>query len=188
VRRLDSLIEMKQQEVDRLDVSNMLVAEDISEHIERLTTRIEALRKVIRELMDNDPDLREQKDLLLTIPGIGEETVAAVLSYFAAIERFDNAKQLAAFCGVAPRQIQSGSSLNRHGKMPKVEPSQLRKALFFPAMVGLKYNPLLMPLKERLTEASKPKMVIIGAAMRKLFHMINGVLFIISTSSLSDLT
>ena len=47
--------------------------------------------------MDNDPAMREQKDLLLTIPGIGEKTVAAILSYFAAIERFDNAIQFAAF-------------------------------------------------------------------------------------------
>ena len=176
VRRLDSLIEMKQQEVNRLDVSNQVVTDDISGHIELLTTRIESLRALIRKHINDDPDLREQKDLLLTIPGIGEKTVATVLSYFAMIERFDNAKQLAAFCAVAPCQRQSGTSLNRRGKMSKVGPSQLRKALFLPAMVALRYNPLMVLLNERLTKAGKPKMVIIGAAMRKLVHMIYGVL------------
>jgi transposase len=159
VRRLDALIEMKQQELSRLDVSGEIVAADITDHIELLTIRIDRLRKLIRQHIDDDPGLREQKDLLLTIPGVGEKPVATVLSYFATIERFDNAKQLAAFCGVAPGQSQSGTSLNRRGKMSKVGPSQLRKALFLPAMVALKYNPPLILLRERLTKAGKPKMV-----------------------------
>jgi transposase len=58
-RGLDSLIEMRQQEANLLDVSNLVIAGDIGEHVELLTTRIEALRKVILEHMDNDPDLRE---------------------------------------------------------------------------------------------------------------------------------
>ena len=60
--------------------------------------------------------------------------------------------------------------------MSKVGPAQLRKALFFPAMVALRYNPLLISLQERLTIAGKPKMLIVGAAMRKLVHIIYGVL------------
>ena len=43
-------------------------------------------------------------------------------------------------------------------------------------MVALQYNPPMMLLKERLTAAGKPKMLIIGAAMRKLVHIIYGVL------------
>jgi transposase len=176
VRRVDSLIEMKQQEVNRLDVADDVVLEDIKGHIALLSSRIDQLRDAIRQHIDNDPGLREQKELLLSIPGIGEKTVAAVLSYFAVIERFSSAKKLASFCGVAPRQIQSGTSINRYGRMSKVGPAQLRKALFFPAMVALKYNPRLQDMREKLSAAGKPKMVIIGAAMRKLVHMIYGVL------------
>ena len=45
-----------------------------------------------------------------------------------------------------------------------------------PALVALRYNPILIAMKERLTDAGKPKMVIVGAAMRKLVHLIYGVL------------
>lgn len=176
VRRLDALLEMRQQEVNRLEVADPIVHPDIEAHIAVLTTRITQLRDAIREHIDNDPGLREQKELLLSIPGIGEKTVATVLSYFAAIERFSSAKQLASFCGVAPREIQSGTSINRYGRMSKVGPAQLRKALFFPAMVALKHNPLLLAMRDRLLAGGKPKMVIIGAAMRKLIHLIYGVL------------
>lgn len=176
VRRLDSMIEMKQQEVNRLDVAETIVRDDIEKHIELLNSNIEKLQKTIQQHIDDDPDLREKKDLLLSIPGIGEKTVGVLLSYFASIEHFSSAKQLACFCGVTPRVFQSGTSINGHGRMSKTGPSELRKALFFPAMVALKYNPPMILLKERLTAAGKPKMLIIGAAMRKLVHIIYGVL------------
>lgn len=176
VRRLDSMIEMKQQEVNRLDVAEPIVRNDIETHVELLTSNIERLQKTIQQHIDDDPDLREKKELLLSIPGVGEKTVGVLLSYFASIEHFSNAKQLASFCGVTPRIFQSGTSVNRYGRMSKTGPANLRKALFFPAMVALKYNPPMMLLKQRLTAAGKPKMLIIGAAMRKLVHIIYGVL------------
>jgi hypothetical protein len=54
--------------------------------------------------------------------------------------------------------------------------SRLRYALYFPAMVGLRHNPALRALKERLTAGGKRPMVILGAAMRKLLHLAFGVL------------
>lgn len=176
VRRLDMLIDMKQQEVNRLDVSDEVVQGDIRQHIKELEQRIKKIRTEIEEHIDHDPDLKNKKELLLSIPGIGEKTMATVLSYFAEINLFDNAKKLASFCGVAPHERQSGTSVNGRGSMSKIGSAHLRKSLFLPAMVALKYNPALKGLKERLSEKGKPKMVIIGAAMRKLIHIIYGVL------------
>ena len=176
VRRLDALIAMRQQEVNRLDVAETIVRDDIEYHIEHLDLRIKQIRETIKEHIDNDPDLKSQKELLLTIPGIGEKTMATLLAYFSSIHRFKNAKQLASFCGVAPRQWQSGTSVNGRGRMSKVGSSHLRKALFLPVMVALKYNPMLSDLKLRMAQKGKPKMVIVGAAMRKLIHIVFGVL------------
>lgn len=176
VRRLDALIEMQQQEENRLDVADEVIQPEIESHIEYLSLRVKELRKDIQKHIDDDPDLKQQKDLLASIPGIGDKTIAVLLAHFASIHRFDNAKKLASFCGVAPREFQSGTSVKGRGGMSKIGSAQLRKALFMPAMVALRYNPVLIALKKRLTEKGKPKMVIIGAAMRKLIHMIYGVL------------
>ncbi|OGT81488.1 MAG: hypothetical protein A3J35_07980 [Gammaproteobacteria bacterium RIFCSPLOWO2_02_FULL_52_10] len=104
-----------------------------------------------------------------------------VLSEFANITQFKNAKALAAFVGVAPKSRQSGTSLRARATMSKMGRSNLRKAFFMPALaalrlVALRYNPLIVELKLRLTEAGKSKMAIVGAAMRKLIHIIYGVL------------
>jgi transposase len=52
----------------------------------------------------------------------------------------------------------------------------LRKALYFPAITALRFNPLIRALGLRLKEKGKPKMLIVGAAMRKLLHLAYGVL------------
>ncbi len=92
------------------------------------------------------------------------------------MDQFDSAKKLASFCGVAPREFQSGTSVKGRGGMSKVGSSRVRKALFMPAMTALRFNLLIMSINERLTSQGKPKMVIIGTAMRKLIHIIYGVL------------
>ncbi len=45
-----------------------------------------------------------------------------------------------------------------------------------PALVAMRYNPILIEMRKRLLKAGKPKMLIVGAAMRKLIHIIYGVL------------
>jgi ERCC4-type nuclease len=80
--------------VSRLDVADEVVRDDIEDHIRLPDKRIEELRQAIREHIDDDPGLRSQKELLLSIPGIGEKTVASILSYFATIEKFSSANAI----------------------------------------------------------------------------------------------
>lgn len=176
VRRLDALIEMERQEANRLEVAEGIIQEEIKRHVDYLNEEIKRLKQDINDHIDKHPGLKKQKELLLSIPGIGDRTAAICLSYFAEIERFDNAKKLASFCGVAPREFSSGTSVYGRGGMSKVGSAQLRKALFMPAMVALRYNPIMIKMSQRLTENGKSKMVIIGASMRKLIHIIYGVL------------
>ncbi len=176
VRRVESLMEMRQQEVNRLHVAQDIVVSRLEEHINYLDQEIKTSKQHIRDHIDNHPNLKEKKALLESIPGIGEATIHVVLSEFANIDKFKNAKQLAAFIGVAPKERQSGSSVRGRTMMSKTGRSQLRKTFFMPALAALRYNPILIQMKQRLTESGKSKMSIVGAAMRKLVHLIYGVL------------
>jgi len=176
VRRLEALIEMRQQERNRLEAATGVVSQQLQQHIEYLDDAIKETKRLINKHIDDDSDMRENKRLLESIPGIGEATIHVILSEFSDINRFKNAKALSAFLGVAPRIRESGSSLRGRGMMSKMGRSALRKAFFMPALVALRYNPILKELKERLLAAGKPKMAIVGAAQRKLAHIIYGVL------------
>ncbi len=176
VRRLDSLIDMRQQERNRLEAATGLIADQLRAHIAYLEKAIKETKRLINEHIDNHPDLRDNKRLLETIPGIGEATIHVILSEFADITRFKSAKALAAYLGVAPRIRESGSSIRGRAMMSKMGRRALRKAFFMPALVALRYNPVLMEMKQRLLANGKPKMAVVGAAMRKLVHIVYGVL------------
>src|SRR3990170_1639550 len=130
---------MRQQEINRLDVSDAVIKKTIENHIDYLTKQIDSIKEQINKHIDRHPQLRDKQKLLQSIPGVGEATIHLVLANFANTEKFSNAKRLSAF-------------------------------------VALRYNPIIVEMKRRLTEAGKPKMLIVGAAMRKLIHIIYGVL------------
>jgi transposase len=176
VRRLDALHGMRTQEVNRL-AAGVVVAEvraSIEAVVANLDAQIAHVQRLIRDHLDRHPGLRAQRDLLTTIPGIGETTAAVLIA-----ELFDkpyrSARQAAAFAGLVPRLVESGT-LRGRTRLSKVGPGRLRKALYFPAVTALRCNPTIRAVRARLQAAGKPPMVIIGAAMRKLIHLAFGVL------------
>lgn len=176
VRRLEALTSMRQQETNRLESATKIIEEQLHHHISFLDQEISNVKKLINNHINNHPNLKNKKALLQSVPGIGDATINVILSEFGNITQFKNAKALAAFIGVAPKVRQSGTSLRGRGMMSKTGRSKLRKAFFMPALVALRFNPDIIKMKLRLTESGKSKMTIVGAAMRKLVHIIYGVL------------
>lgn len=176
-RRLEALGGMLQQERNRLDSAG---SEEVRKSIEGVIAHVEKemdqIRSAIRGQIDRHPDLRNKRDLLESIPGIGEATITTILAEFGSVESFGSARQMAAFVGLAPRLYLSGSSVRGKTRLSKTGSSRIRKALYMPALVAKKHNPLIAAFCERLRLAGKTPMAIIGAAMRKLVHIIYGVL------------
>jgi transposase len=176
VRRLDALLGMQTDERNRAQAGALTpaVQHSIDTVLRHLEAQIAAVRHQIREHIDRHPGLRAQRDLLTSIPGIGDATAALLLAELFN-KSFTSARQAAAFAGVVPRPNDSGNHRGRR-VMCKVGPGRLRKGLYFPAIAALRFNPSLQPLAQRLRGAGKPPMLIIGAAMRKLIHLAFGVL------------
>jgi transposase len=120
--------------------------------------------------------LKKKKDLLQTIPGVGELTAEVILSETRGMKLFEKACQLAAYSGITPMSRQSGSSLNSKGSISRLENKNLRKAMYFPAIVAKKCNPIIKMFCERLSERGKSGKQVICAAIRKLLHIVFGML------------
>lgn len=178
VRHLESLQTARQQESNRLQagVLSPIVRETMEAHIAFLDRQIEQLAQHIRKHIDQNPDLKEQKDLLTSIPGIADVTAARLLAEIPPLDRFEGASQLAAYAGLTPQEHQSGSSVYRRSRLSKTGSAHLRHALYMPALVALRWNPTIQVFAERLRERGKHKMVIVGAIMRKLLHIVYGIL------------
>jgi transposase len=178
VRRLESLLEMQQMEINRLEagISAQEVRASLEAHLVFLALEIARTEKLIRSAIDDHPSLREQRELLISIPGIGETTAARFLAEILDVKLYKSARQLAAFAGLVPRLHESGSSVKRKARLSKIGAPRLRKALYFPAIAAIKYNPYIKAMSLRLRERGLCPMQIIGAAMRKLVHLAYGVL------------
>jgi transposase len=175
VRRLDDLLTLQQMERNRQAVADATVQPSLKTVLDTLDAEINSIRRRIRDHINGDPDLRQRRDLLETIPGIGEATSAVLLGCLGDIQRFDDAKQVAAFAGLCPAERQSGTF---HGQahLSKTGDPLLRKALYLPAVVAGQHNPLLRAFRDRLKAKGKPGKVIVCAIMRKLLTLAYGVL------------
>jgi len=64
------------------------------------------------------------------IEGLGELTTSLVIAELKDINRFNNIKELTAYCGLDPSIKQSGSSINGKGHISKTGNSYIRRILF----------------------------------------------------------
>ena len=176
VQRLAALAQMEGQEQNRMDTAAAVIRPSIETVLATIKAEIKVVGALIDDHLDRHPDLEKQAALLNSIPGIGKATIAKLLAYVGNVQRFDHAKALAAFVGLNPTVHQSGSSVRGKSHLSKKGNSALRKALYMPAIVARRYNPVVKEFADRLKKAGKPNMVIVGAVMRKLLHIIYGVL------------
>ena len=178
VRRLENLQTNYQQENNRLmsGSTNRVVLEDIKDHIHYLEEKIEQIKQAIQDHIEAFPELKQRQELLASIPGIGQLTAAKILGEVRDVCEFDSARQLAAYAGVTPRNFLSGTSVHKKSRISKMGNSQLRKALYMPAIVAQKHNPIIRVFCQRLLKSGLRPMEVIGAVMHKLLHLIYGIL------------
>lgn len=175
VRRLDDLLGMYSMECARLKQAHPEVLRSVQAMVGILGEAMENLRKAVAEHIEAHPKLRQQAQLLGSIPGLGAQTLCRVLAYLGPVTRFDNVRQVVAFVGLNPRIRQSGQAMAVAG-ISRQGVAALRKALYMPALVAMRHNPVIRPFAERLrANGKRPKQVVV-AAMRKLLHLIYGVL------------
>lgn len=177
-RRLDALKQNHSQEINRLGAQDPSpdVRRSIEEHIDFLNRQIEQLEQAISRLLDENDAYRLQVDLLCSIPGISHHTAVKFLAEVADISRFPQAKQIVAYAGLCPQQHVSGTSVRKKTRLAKSGSSSLRTLFYMPALSAMRYNPLILPLVQRLRTQGKHARLILGAVMRKLLHLAYGVL------------
>lgn len=134
-RRVEHLLEMSQMERNRLETATPTIVDSITTILTALETELEATRKAIRDHIDNDPDLKQRHDLLITIPSIADASIPHLLTALSDHHGFTSAKQVVAFAGLAPAIRQSGQWSGKTHIAKNGDPT-LRKALYMPALVA----------------------------------------------------
>jgi transposase len=177
VRLRHDLILSQGQQRNRLnDATNATVKAILQDVIDTLVAKTAEVDEQISSHIASHQALQAQVLLLTSIKGIGVVTATTILAEMGNLTHYPSAKAAAADVGVTPSHYESGTSVRRRPRMSKLGKSDLRAALYFPAMAAKRWCPELRAFAERLAARGKPKMVVIGAVMRKLIHICYGIL------------
>lgn len=167
----------EQNRLGKADVTDTppLIRQSLLDSIAFLQNQLAKLQQDIDNHINKHPNLKADRDLLISIPAVGQQVGNHLL---AVIHRhdFQSAEQLAAYLGLVPVERQSGTSVLGRPRLSKAGPASVRAVLYMAAIVATKHNPHAKALYQRLQDRGKSKMSALGAVMRKLVHLCFGVL------------
>jgi len=126
----------------------------------------------IKRLIELDKELKNRVNKLATIKGVGLITIVTILAETMGFEQFNSAKQLVSYAGYDVIQRESGTSIKGKTRISKKGNRYIRNALYFPAMVACRYNPILKENYLRIIQKKTSKMIGQVAIQRKLLILI----------------
>jgi transposase len=171
----------------RRQVTQMLASEKVRQQVPQdkstramiarvirvLEQQREDLDRRIAELIESDDDWRNKRELMSSVPGVGQTTASQLVADLPELGKL-NRQQIAALVGVAPINRDSGRMRGRRtifgGR------AMVRCALYMAAFSAMRCNTVIRRFADRLRAAGKPFKVIVIACMRKLLTILNVML------------
>lgn len=130
-----------------------------------LTSKIDPIEKQISTI------IKELNPKMLTIPGLGEISAAAILSEYGDITNYSSPNKMLAFAGLEPSVIQSGT-LQSNGKMVKHGSGHLRYTIMNSTMIILRYSPTFYDYYLKKRSEGKHHRVALSHVCKKLIRVI----------------
>jgi len=188
-RRIQALTVERTREKNRLHTaqqsrtSSAVVVNDIEVNVRHLDRRIAELTRQAMKVTATPERLKAALDHLTSIRGIAEKSALLILAEIALLPDDMTVREWVAYAGLDPRRHQSGSSVDRPVRISKVGNARLRRALYMPALVSIRWEPNVAAFYDKLTGRGKKPIVAVVAVMRnrrftrvKLLHAIYGML------------
>lgn len=143
-------------------------------HVETLHNSIAQLDKRIDDILapQNSDDANSFPGAnLLSIPGVGPKTLAAILSVVGSDgSAYPDGKNFVGYIGFFPQIYESGET-RRDNIISKRGPNYIRRALYIAAVACLKHNAEFKAFYDnKISQGKKPKQALICVA-KKLAHM-----------------
>lgn len=146
------------------------ILSDIRREIRTLDRRIASYRARIDAEIGKNANLAERRERMARLKGVGPVTATALVVTMPELGSL-NRKEVAALCGLAPMNRDSGRSTGK--RMIQAGRSRPRRALYMAALSASRFHPTLSEHYRKLKEGGKPPKVALTAIARKLAIMLN---------------
>ena len=154
-KRLSALVKRRKQVVDMLTSEQNhteLAEKEMLEYIETvkqvLQKQLDELDAQIQDLIDKTPSLKQKRDLLQSVPGVGKVLSATFVAQVPELGSC-NRKEIAALVGLAPFNHDSGRK--RGKRMIRGGRSFVRSVLYMATIAATRFNPVIKSMYERFS-------------------------------------
>lgn len=178
IKEIQSLIDWAKNSIysGRAQKARGLTIRMLLEQIENLNGNIQQLDKNIEEILSPGTDDSFPGENLLSIPGVGKKTVAAVLSYLGTDgSSFYSAKKITGYVGFFPKLYESGET-KRENKISRRGPKVLRWALYMSAVSCLIHNKEMRAIYQRKISQGKTEKQALIVVAKKLLQVMLAML------------
>jgi len=143
--------------------------------IKSFDQQIENLEAQISDIVKADKSMDQNYQLVQTIKGVGKVLALATIVKTQNFTRFTDARKFACFCGTAPFENTSGTSIKGGTRVSHLADKGMKTLLDLAAKSAIRYDPELKQYYCRRTAAGKPKMSTINVVRNKLLYRIFAV-------------
>jgi transposase len=172
----------EQKAKNLVDRASDTVGEGYGPEIEVAISHLaEQITVVKREVEDLDERIKKSfreiaPNKLESVDGIGPVNAAVMTTEIWDVNRFATATKLNGYVGAYPELSESGNYEDPHPDMTKKGNPRLKSAVFTSTLSAINCNPVIKEHYRKQRAMGKDRMVAIGSCMRKLVHIIYGIL------------
>ena len=121
-----------------------------------LNSQIQKIEKAIEELIEADPELKNNFDLIRTIKGVGKIVAARMLAVTSNFKKFSNARKFNCYAGLAPFKHESGTSIRGRSRVSHLANKEIKTVLNLAAFCAIRFNQeLKLYYEKRVSEGMK---------------------------------
>jgi len=173
-RRDQLVLARKQERTRRRETKDAELADGIQRHLDFLDEEIKALETQIARLIAQEPALKRDAKLLVSLPGVGSVTGVCLLALMPELGQ-RCPKTIAALVGLAP--INQDSGLRRGQRTIRGGRKRVRDALYMAALSAIRSkNSRFYVDYQRLRNSGKPAKLALIAIARKLLVTANAII------------
>ena len=140
--------------------------------IKNLNKEIEKVDAQMKDLIAKDEKAICVYKLINSVPGVGPQTAYHLMIATRCFSTFDNARQLASYCGVAPFEYSSGKSIKGKTKVSPFANKKIKSLLSMCALNAKDADPQLKKYYERKIVEGKNPMSVLNAIKNKLLQRV----------------
>lgn len=144
--------------------------------LKAIDKEIQQIEKDLDDLINKDSNLKRLYKLAISVPGIGKITALAMIYFTNEFKLYSNAKQLACYCGVAPFEHTSGTSVRGKSRVSNFANKRLKKLLHLVALSTISSNRELSQYYQRKVSEGKNKMLVINSIRNKILQRLCAVI------------